>query len=205
MIHPMMHRVAEPNTRWVRPLWPRALTASSTLKPLIFISPFLLFLLFREWIAQQGSLKSPEKEISRQECQQKYDYAGAGCPVDVTVHVRSCQASEQRGNYCEQTVSKESNEPPLSLDELSLFLNFVVQLVCYAGSLEACLLDVAFVLANELFRPVNTAFQIQDLAFVRADLTSERIQVPTRIVVTHKTPHTHTHNHCDYKPKFQPD
>ena len=74
------------------------------------------FLLFRKWIAQQGSRKAPEKKISRQECQQKYDYAEAGCPVDVTVHVRSCQASERRGNYREQNVSKESNEPPLSLD-----------------------------------------------------------------------------------------
>ena len=118
-------------------------------------------------------------------------------PIDVTRHVRSCQASEQRGNYREQTVSKESNEPPLSLDEPSLFANSVFQLVCYAGSLEAGLLDVAFVLANELFRPVNTAFQIQDLALLRTDLTSEHIQVPARIVVTHDTPHTHTHNHCD--------
>jgi hypothetical protein len=182
-------------TRWVRPLWPRALTAFSTyLNPLISISPFLLF---REWIAQQGSRKSPEKEISRQECQQKYDYAEAGCPVDVTLHVRSCQASEQCGNYREQTVSKESNEPPLSLDEVSLFPNSVFQLVCYAGSLEAGLFDVAFVLANELFRPVNTAFQIQDLGLVRTDLTSEQIQLPARIVVTHKTPHTHAHNRCD--------
>jgi hypothetical protein len=155
------------------------------------------FLLFRKWIAQQGSRKAPEKKISRQECQQKYDHAEAGCPVDVTVHVRSCQASEQRGNYREQNVSKESNEPPLSLDVPSLFANSVFQLVCYAGSLEAGLLDIAFVLANELFRPVNTAFQIQDLALVRTDLTSEHIQVPARIVVTHETPHTPTHNHCD--------
>jgi hypothetical protein len=154
-------------------------------------------LLFREWIAQQGSRKAPEKEISRQECQQKYEYAEAGCPVDVTVHVRSCQASEQRGNYRKQTVSKESNEPPLSFDELSLFRNSVFQLVCYTGSLEAGLFDVAFVLANELLRPVNTAFQIQDLAPVRTDLRSEHIQLPARIVITHETPHTHTRNYCD--------
>jgi hypothetical protein len=176
-----------------------ALTSScsshfTALGPLISILPFLLFC---EWIAQQGSRKASEKKISRQECQQKYDDAGARLPIDVTRHVRSCQASEQRGNYREQTVSKESNEPPLSLDEPSLFANSVFQLVCYAGSLEAGLLDVAFVLANELFRPVNTAFQIQDLALLRTDLTSEHIQVPARIVVTHDTPHTHTHNHCD--------
>ena len=45
--------------------------------------------------------------------------------------------------------------------------NSVFQLVRYAGSLEPRLLDVAFVLADEPLRPVNTGFQVQVLALLR--------------------------------------